>query len=110
MNLIHVTDSSFSEDVLNADKPVLVDFWAEWCAPCKRIAPILDEIAQEQHDIVICKIDIEQNKETMKEYDVKGLPSLLLFKNGTIIGRKVGVISKEQILDFLAQATQTTES
>ena len=110
MSVIHVTDTSFNSDILQSEKPVLVDFWAEWCPPCKRISPILDEIAREQSDVIICKIDIVANPKTMEEYDVKGLPSLLLFNNGNVIGRKVGALSKAQILDFLAQATLEIKS
>ena len=104
MTIRHTTDNAFVQEVLNATNPVLVDFWAEWCAPCKRIAPTLEEIAQEQQDITIYKLDIVANPQTTANFDVKGLPSLLLFKDGEVIGRKVGVLSKAQILDFLAQA------
>ena len=104
MSATHTTDSSFQVDVLEFDKPVLVDFWADWCPPCKRIAPILDEIATEQKDVQICKIDIVANPQIMEKYDVKGLPSLLLFYRGKIVGRKVGALSKAQILDFITQA------
>lgn len=109
MTAIHITDQSFTKDVLEAQKPVLVDFWADWCPPCKRIGPILDEIAQEQDDVTISKMDIVANPETMKRYDVKGLPTLLLFSNGTIIGRKIGALSKAQILDFIAQSLNQPE-
>ena len=104
MTIRHTTDNTFTQDVLHSTTPVLVDFWAEWCAPCKRIAPTLEEIAHEQQDVAICKLDIVANPQTTANFDVKGLPSLLLFRNGEVIGRKVGVLSKAQILDFLAQA------
>lgn len=110
MSVIHVTDASFNDDVLQNKKPVLVDFWAEWCTPCKRIAPTLEEIAQEQTDVVVCKVDIVANPKTKDDFDIKGVPSLILFKNGQIIGRKVGALSKSQILDFLNQATTELES
>ena len=104
MSIIHTTDASFQSDVLEASKPVLVDFWADWCAPCKRISPIINEIAQEQQDVSICKMDIVENPKIMAQFDVKGLPSLLLFHRGSLIGRKVGALSKAQILDFITQA------
>lgn len=100
MTIMNTTDENFSQDVLNAEGTVLVDFWADWCPPCHRIAPILDEIANET-DTTICKIDIVANPETMAEFDVKGLPSLLLFKDGKLVGRKVGALSKELILEFI---------
>jgi thioredoxin 1 len=108
MTIIHTSDISFENDVLLAKKPVLVDFWADWCAPCRRIAPSLEEIAQEQDEYTICKIDIVENPKTMESYEVKGLPSLLLFKDGLVIGRKVGALSKAQIIDFLSQANVDT--
>ncbi|UTC24601.1 thioredoxin [Candidatus Comchoanobacter bicostacola] len=109
MNTIHTTDQSFQKDVLEASKPVLVDFWADWCPPCKRISPILDEIANEITDISVCKIDIVANPECMRTYDVKGLPTLLFFVNGSIVGRKVGALSKAQILDFITQSTTQSQ-
>ncbi|MCP8352262.1 thioredoxin [Candidatus Synchoanobacter obligatus] len=108
MTIIHTTDSTFDQDVLESSKPILVDFWADWCNPCKRIAPILAEIAEEQSECTICKIDIVDNPKTMERFDVKGLPSLLLFHNGKIIARKVGALSKNQILEFLSQANAET--
>ncbi|MDC3180677.1 thioredoxin [Gammaproteobacteria bacterium] len=111
MTAIHTTDAKFQQDVLESSKPVLVDFWAEWCPPCKRISPLLDEISVEQSDVTICKVDIVSNPDTMNQYDVKGLPTLLFFHNGKIIGRKIGALSKAQILDFMAQSlNQVQES
>ncbi len=111
MTAIHTTDAKFQQDVLSSSKPVLVDFWAEWCPPCKRISPLLDEIAAEQTDVTICKVDIVANPQTMNDFDVKGLPTLLFFNNGKIIGRKIGALSKAQILDFIAQSlNQAQES
>lgn len=100
MTIINTTDENFTQDVLNSNGKILVDFWAEWCGPCHRIAPVLEEIANET-DVTICKLDIVANPKTMEDFDVKGLPSLLLFKDGELVGRKVGALSKAQILDFI---------
>jgi thioredoxin 1 len=104
MTIIHTTDAKFEQDVISSTKPVLVDFWADWCAPCRRIAPILEELADEQSDFIICKMDIVAEPNTKDKYEVKGLPSLLLFKNGQVIGRKIGALSKAKILEFLTLA------
>ncbi|NJN53084.1 MAG: thioredoxin TrxA [Gammaproteobacteria bacterium] len=100
--IVHVTDASFDTDVLKADKPVLVDYWAEWCGPCKMIAPILDEIATEYGDRVkVCKIDIDSNQQTPPKYGIRGIPTLMLFKNGSVEATKVGALSKSQLAAFL---------
>jgi thioredoxin 1 len=99
-----VTDMSFKEDVLNAPGVVLVDFWAEWCGPCKMIAPILDEVAQElDGQITVKKIDIDQNPTTPGQYGVRGIPTLMLFKDGKVAATRVGVIQKQQMKDWIAQ-------
>ncbi|MBV1904728.1 MAG: thioredoxin TrxA [Pseudomonadales bacterium] len=101
-NIVHVTDSSFQADVLEADKPVLVDYWAEWCGPCKMIAPILTEIAEEYGDkLKICKMDIDANQETPPKFGIRGIPTLMLFKNGELEATKVGALSKSQLAAFL---------
>jgi thioredoxin 1 len=101
-NIVHVTDSSFQSDVLEADKPVLVDYWAEWCGPCKMIAPILTEIAEEYSDkLKICKMDIDANQETPPKFGIRGIPTLMLFKNGELEATKVGALSKSQLAAFL---------
>ena len=100
--IIHLTDSSFEADVLKAEGPILVDFWAEWCGPCKMIAPILDEIAEEfEGKLTITKLNIDQNPATAPKYGIRGIPTLLLFKNGEGAATKVGALSKGQLKDFL---------
>lgn len=99
--IINITDDSF-DSVINGDKPVLVDLWAEWCGPCKMIAPILDEVAAEMSDkVTIAKLNIDQNPETPPKFGVRGIPTLLLFKNGAVAGTKVGALSKTQLVEFL---------
>ena len=102
-SIIHVSDSTFEEQVLNSGKPVLVDYWAAWCGPCKMIAPILDEIADEYTDkLTIAKINIDDNQLTPQKYAVRGIPTLMIFKNGEIAGTKVGAMSKSQLSAFIA--------
>ena len=99
--IVALTDDSF-ESVTSGDKPVLVDFWAEWCGPCKMIAPILDEVAEEMSDsVTIAKLNIDQNPNTPPKFGVRGIPTLLLFKNGAVAATKVGALSKTQLVEFL---------
>ncbi len=101
-NLVHVTDASFENDVLNSEVPALVDFWASWCGPCKMIAPIIDEISEEYGDrLRVCKMDVDSNPETAVKFNVRGIPTLLIFKNGNIEATKVGAISKAQLVEFV---------
>jgi thioredoxin 1 len=100
--IVHVTDGSFEADVLQSDIPALVDFWAEWCGPCKMIAPILDEIAMEYAGkIKICKVDVDSNPETAAKFNVRGIPTLLILKNGVVEATKVGALSKGQLTEFI---------
>jgi thioredoxin 1 len=97
-----ISDSSFETDVLKSSKPVLVDFWAEWCGPCKMLAPHLEEIAQTMGDkVTVAKLNIDDNPRTTKNYGVKGIPTLMLFKNGNVEATKVGALSKSQLAAFL---------
>lgn len=98
----HVTDQSFEPEVLKADTAVLVDYWAEWCGPCKAIAPLLDEVAKEYHGRVkVTKVNIDDNQEVPRKYNIRGIPTLMLFKNGNLEATKVGAMSKSQLTAFL---------
>ena len=101
-NIVAVTDDSFESDVLQSDKPVLVDYWAEWCGPCKMIAPILEEIAPDYADkIKIAKLNIDDNPNTPPKYGIRGIPTLMLFKAGAVDATKVGALSKSQLTAFI---------
>ena len=100
----HISDASFESDVLQADKPVLVDYWAEWCGPCKMIAPILDEVSQSYKDkLQIAKMNVDENREIPAKFGIRGIPTLMLFKNGELAATKVGAMSKAQLTAFLDQ-------
>jgi thioredoxin 1 len=101
-SIVHTSDATFDKDVLKSDKPVLLDFWAEWCGPCKMIAPILDEIADQYKDkIRIAKLNIDDNPATPPKFNIRGIPTLILFKNGTVEAQKVGAVTKSQLAAFL---------
>ncbi|GGX35156.1 thioredoxin TrxA [Pigmentiphaga litoralis] len=101
----HVSDSSFDADVIQASGPVLVDYWAEWCGPCKMIAPILEEAAGTyQGKITIAKLNVDDNNATAAKYGIRGIPTLMLFKDGQVVATKVGALSKSQLTAFIDSA------
>lgn len=103
-DVLHSTDASFANDVLNSDVPVLLDFWAPWCGPCRMVAPILDELAAEFGDKVkIVKMNIDENQATPTQFGVRSIPTLLLFKNGQVVGTQVGALPKTQLASFVSQ-------
>jgi thioredoxin 1 len=102
--ITHVTDSSFEQEVLSAEGPVLVDYWAEWCGPCKMIAPIVDEIAQEYGDrLKVTKMDIDSNMMTPQQYSIRGIPTLMIFRDGKVQATKVGAMTKGQLKAFVEE-------
>jgi len=101
-NIVQISDASFEQDVLKAPGPVLVDFWAEWCGPCKMIAPVLEELAEEYGGkLTIAKLNIDSNIETAPKYGVRGIPTLIIFKDGEVAGTKVGALSRTQLAAFI---------
>jgi thioredoxin 1 len=105
MSTKKVTDQSFEADVLQADHPVLVDFWADWCGPCKQIAPALEQISDElAGKVTIAKLDIEESPDTPSRYGVRGIPTMMLFKGGQMASMKVGAMPKQKILEWLSEA------
>ena len=103
MTTTHTSDDNFKADVLEADGPVLVDFWAEWCGPCKMIAPALEEISTEMDgQITVAKLNIDDNPMTPQQYGVRGIPTLILFKDGQVAATKVGALAKNQLADWIA--------
>jgi thioredoxin 1 len=101
-NILQLTDATFEQDVIRSSDPVLVDYWAEWCGPCKMIAPILEEIATEYHGkIKVAKLNIDDNPQTPPKYGIRGIPTLMLFKDGNVEATKVGALSKSQLTAFI---------
>ncbi len=100
--IVNVTDDSFETEVLQSEVPVLVDYWAEWCGPCKMIAPVLEEISEEYGDrLKVCKLNIDENEKTPPKFSIRGIPTLMLFKGGNVDATKVGALSKSQLTAFL---------
>lgn len=101
-HIVHLSDSAFEQEVLQSPLPVLVDYWAEWCGPCKMIAPILDEVAKEYAGrLKVAKLNIDENQATPPKYGIRGIPTLMLFKNGNVEATKVGALSKSQLTAFI---------
>ena len=101
-HITHVTDESFDPEVLKSDIPVLVDYWAEWCGPCKAVAPVLDEVAKEYEGrLKIAKLNVDENQQTPAKFGIRGIPTLMLFKNGNVEATRVGALSKSQLTAFL---------
>ena len=101
MSVIHISKENFTSEVLQSDKPVLADFWAPWCGPCRMVGPIIDEIAQDNEDIKVCKINVDEQPELAAQFQVMSIPTLLVFKNGQITNKALGAMPKRQILDLI---------
>ena len=101
-HIVHISDESFEEEVLQSEQPVLIDYWAEWCGPCVHFAPVLDEVAGEYSDrLKVVKLNIDDNPQTPPKYGIRGIPTLMVFKNGQVEATKVGAMSKSQLTAFL---------
>ena len=101
MSALSITKNNFQEEVINSEKPVLLDFWASWCGPCRMVSPIVDEIAQERPDVKVCKVNVEEQRELAAAFQVMSIPTLVVMKGGKIINRALGARPKEQILELL---------
>jgi thioredoxin 1 len=103
MSIIAVTDDAFDKEVLKSDKPVIVDFWAEWCGPCKQFGPVFEDVSNNLGDVVFAKVNIDENPEAPTKYGVRGIPTLLMFKNGEVAAMKVGNTSKGDFEDWIKE-------
>ncbi|MDG2171406.1 MAG: thioredoxin TrxA [Gammaproteobacteria bacterium] len=102
--ILKLTDAEFENQVIKSDKPILVDYWAEWCGPCKMIAPVLEEVAEELSDkVLIGKLNVDENSQTPPKYGIRGIPTLMLFKNGEAVGTQVGAVSKSDLIKFIEE-------
>ena len=100
--IIKLTDAEFENQVIKSEKPILVDYWAEWCGPCKMIAPILEEISSEMSDkIIVGKLNVDENSQTTPKYGIRGIPTLMIFKDGNAVGTHVGALSKSDLIQFI---------
>lgn len=104
--IVYLTDDTFAAEVLQSDKPVLLDFWAPWCGPCRSVGPILDELAEERNDIKICKMNIDEHQVTATQWKVMSIPTLLVFKNGKMVGQQIGALDKDDLVDFINASLQ----
>jgi len=104
MSTIKISDDSFEDEVINKGKPIIVDFWAEWCGPCKQIGPILEEISEEYKEkLRIGKLDVDENPEIASQYQIRGIPTMMLFNNGSLVDTKVGMSSKNDLIQWIDQ-------
>ena len=101
MNVLHITKDTFDAEVLKSDKPVLLDFWASWCGPCRMLSPVLDEIAAEREDIKVCKVNVDEESQLANRYGIMTIPTLMVIQDGNIVNQSVGVQPKAKILDML---------
>ena len=101
MAALHLNADNFEAEVINSDKPVIVDFWASWCGPCKMLGPIIEQISEEIDDVKVCKVDVDENGELAEKYSVMSIPCVFLFKDGEVAGKSVGALPKDQLLKAL---------
>ena len=101
MSVININQENFNQEVINSDRPVLVDFWASWCGPCKMLSPIVDEIAEERSDIKVCKVNVDEQPELAAQFQIMSIPTLIVFKNGKVFNQTSGARPKNQILSML---------